>query len=71
MPEESLTIIKGWTYILTYGKYLDIYARGSERVGVDRKTKRVVIIYSFQEAKEQKGVGGYPTGSLGRGAKYD
>lgn len=47
-----------WTYILTYGRYLDIYARGSERVGVDRKTKGVVITYSFQKAKEKKGAGG-------------
>jgi len=43
--------MEGWTYILTYGNYLDIYARGSERVGVDRRTKRVVITYSVQKAK--------------------
>ena len=34
-----------WTYLLTFGTDLDIYAYGSLRVGIDRKTGRKVISY--------------------------
>lgn len=34
-----------WTFLFTYGYDLDVYAYGSLRVGVDRKTGRKVISY--------------------------
>ncbi len=36
-----------WTYLLTYGYSLDVYAYGSLRVGIDRETGRKVISYVF------------------------
>ena len=37
--------LTGWTYLLTFGNELDVYAYGSLRVGIDRKTGRKVISY--------------------------
>ena len=34
-----------WTYLLTIGTDLDVYAYGSLRVGIDRDTGRKVISY--------------------------
>lgn len=39
--------LTGWTYQFTFGYHLDVYARGSERVGVDRRTGQKVISYTF------------------------
>ncbi|MBA7664556.1 hypothetical protein ES703_72617 [subsurface metagenome] len=39
--------LQGWTYLLTYGYDLDIYAMGAERVVVERETKRVLFRYYF------------------------
>jgi len=38
--------LTGWTFILTFGKNLDIYGQGEERVGIDRDTGRVVMSYT-------------------------
>jgi len=32
----------GWTYLFTFGSSLDIYAKGKERVRIDRKTGEVI-----------------------------
>jgi len=37
--------LTNWTYIFTYGYSLDIYAYGSLRVGIDRRTGKKVISY--------------------------
>lgn len=45
--------LSGWTYLLTFGYDLDIYAKGNRRVGIDRKTGEVVIEYGSSETKTQ------------------
>ena len=37
--------LEGWIYLFTYGYDLDVYANGSLRLGIDRKTGRKVISY--------------------------
>ena len=37
--------MKGWRYVLTYGYSLDIYARGDQRKGVNRKSGKVFLRY--------------------------
>ncbi|KKL13220.1 hypothetical protein LCGC14_2527910 [marine sediment metagenome] len=36
-----------WTYLLTFGYSLDVYAKGNQRVGVERSTGKVVISYTI------------------------
>lgn len=38
-----------WTYVLTYGYSLDVYAYGHLRIGIDRKTGKQVLGYIFKE----------------------
>lgn len=40
--------MKGWTYLLTIGYDLDIYAKGDGRKGIDRKTGQVIISYTVK-----------------------
>jgi len=35
--------LDGWRFVLTIGYDLDIYAKGNSRVGIDRKTGKVII----------------------------
>ena len=44
----EIRIIKGWTYLLTFGYSLDIYARGNKRRAVDRNTGEVKDEYTFK-----------------------
>jgi hypothetical protein len=37
--------LKGWKYILTYGSSLDVYAKGNQRVAVERSSNRIVARY--------------------------
>ncbi len=37
--------LTNWTFILTFGYSLDIYAYGSLRVGIDRNTGEKIISY--------------------------
>ena len=41
--------IPGWTYLLTFGDDLDIYAQGDMRRAVDRETGRVLFEYPIKE----------------------
>ncbi len=43
--------MKGWRYVLTFGYSLDIYARGNQRIGVDRKSGKVDLRYPFNKKK--------------------
>lgn len=45
--------LTGWVPKLTYGYSLDVYAKGSQRVGVDRLTGKVVISYTFREGGQR------------------
>jgi len=40
--------LTGWTYLLTFGYSLDIYANGSRLGAIDRNTGRVVIEYDIR-----------------------
>jgi len=40
-----------WTYLLTFGESLDIYAFESLRLGIDRNTGEKVISYVAKESK--------------------
>lgn len=37
--------LTGWTYLFTFGYSLDVYACGSLRVGIDRRTGKKIISY--------------------------
>ena len=39
-------LLAEWAYLLTFGLNLDIYAKGSQRVGIGRTTGETVIEYS-------------------------
>jgi len=56
--------LTGWTFILTFGKNLDIYGRGEERVGIDRDTGRVVMSYTVGKQFIAKLEGGELIGDL-------
>lgn len=47
--------LKGWKYILTYGSFLDAYAKGDKRVIVDKKSGRVVARYVIGNKKAKDG----------------
>ena len=38
--------LTGWDYVLTFGYTLDLYARGTARIAVDRRSGRVVLRYT-------------------------
>lgn len=46
--------LEGWEYLVTYGLNMDIYAKGNDRVGIDRDTGRVVIRYKVCRANNYK-----------------
>ena len=55
MPTEALGAVErrelmvdltGWDYVLTFGYTLDLYARGTARIAVDRRSGRVVLRYT-------------------------
>lgn len=46
--------LNGWKYILTYGSFLDVYAKGNNRVIVDKNSGRVVARYVIDN-KNAKG----------------
>jgi hypothetical protein len=48
-PRGHPVDLKGWQYILTYGLSLDVYARGNQRIGVERGSNEIVLRYVFGE----------------------
>jgi len=47
---EELDLLQ-WTYLLTYGYSLDLYALGCLRIVIDRLTGRQVLGYVYKERK--------------------
>ena len=43
--------MKGWRYVLTYSYSLDLYARGNQRIEIDRRLAKVVLRYPFNKKK--------------------
>lgn len=43
--------LQGWTYVLTYCKHLDVYAKGSKRIAVCKETGKVILRYSHRSAQ--------------------
>ena len=41
--------LEGWTYILTFGASLDIYAKDNQRVVIARDTGTVVLRYQIKD----------------------
>lgn len=41
--------LTGWTYLLTYGYKGDVYAKGKERVMIDRRTAAVIVRYKVNK----------------------
>ena len=41
----EIRTIPEWTYLLTFGDDLDVYANGDKRKAVDRRTGKVVVAY--------------------------
>ena len=37
--------LTGWTYLLTFGYDLDLYANGNQRVAIDRETGEIILSY--------------------------
>jgi hypothetical protein len=48
-PRGHPANLKGWQYILTYGLSLDVYARGNQRICVERGSNEVVLRYVFDK----------------------
>ena len=42
---DNTVDLTDWTYLFTYGYTLDIYAYGSLRLGIDKKTGEKIISY--------------------------
>lgn len=43
--------MNGWQYLFTFGYSLDIYARGNERIAVDKKTGKILLRYGVKNEK--------------------
>ena len=41
--------LEGWEYVLTFGFSLDIYAKGNDRIMVNRNSGRVVLRFTVDE----------------------
>ena len=41
--------LNGWEYILTFGFSLNIYAKGDDRIMVDRNSGRVMLRFTVDE----------------------
>lgn len=44
----------GYKYIIGYGDSLEIYGKGNKRVGVDRRTDRIIFEYDIRNSPQTK-----------------
>ena len=48
MDNKEPKIPAGYKYIIGYGDFLEIYGKGNKRVGVDRRTDRIILEYDMR-----------------------
>lgn len=44
----------GYEYIISYEDSLEIYGKGNKRVGVDRRTDRIIFEYDIRNSPQTK-----------------
>ena len=54
MNNKEPKIPAGYKYITGYGDSLEIYGKGNKRVGMDRRTDRIILEYDIRNTPADK-----------------